>query len=285
MKIMSKSLRVSLLFSSLLFLILNLIGMRLGFYPVCNELLQSNSKQHGTEERYTVTDERYEHLDIHLPSKLPYNLTNPEIENQSHGQTQFIDRFLKNMTNGFFIESGAFDGEYLSNSLFFERFRNWTGLLVEPNPFQFKRLMNKNRKAYAINACLSEKNYSSVETFNVGNKDYLGGSVVQKETHNLLPQHIRVKCHPLILILQAINRFEVDYFSLDIEGAEYGVLSLLPWERIKVNIFSIEHNKWPGGKLNLIKFMEKRGYKLLTEIKRVGVAPDYIFKKTSENLL
>jgi hypothetical protein len=74
--------------------------------------------------------------------------------------------FFAFQTNGFFIESGAFDGEYLSNSLFFERFRNWTGLLVEPNPFQFKRLMNKNRKAYAINACLSEKNYSSVVSVN-----------------------------------------------------------------------------------------------------------------------
>ena len=29
--------------------------------------------------------------------------------------------------NGFFIESGAYDGEYLSNSLFFEIERNFTG--------------------------------------------------------------------------------------------------------------------------------------------------------------
>jgi hypothetical protein len=79
--------------------------------------------------------------------------------------------------------------------------------------------------------------------------------------------------------LQAIDRFEIDYFSLDIEGTEYGVLSILPWERLNIKIFSIEHNKWPGGKLNLLKFMEERGYKLLTEIKYVGVAPDYIFKK------
>ena len=30
-------------------------------------------------------------------------------------------------TNGFFIESGAYDGEHLSNTLYFELERNYTG--------------------------------------------------------------------------------------------------------------------------------------------------------------
>jgi hypothetical protein len=36
--------------------------------------------------------------------------------------------------NGFFIEAGADEGEFLSNTLYFELKRGWTGLLVEPNP-------------------------------------------------------------------------------------------------------------------------------------------------------
>ena len=35
--------------------------------------------------------------------------------------------FLGGKRNGFFIESGAYDGEALSNSLFFEIERNFTG--------------------------------------------------------------------------------------------------------------------------------------------------------------
>ena len=57
--------------------------------------------------------------------------------------------------NGFFVESGALDGELNSNSLLFERSRHWTGLLVEPNPYSYKRLKAKHRKAFSINACLS----------------------------------------------------------------------------------------------------------------------------------
>ncbi len=40
-------------------------------------------------------------------------------------QAIIVDKLLGGMTNGFFIECGAFDGEFLSNSLFFELKRNW----------------------------------------------------------------------------------------------------------------------------------------------------------------
>lgn len=56
--------------------------------------------------------------------------------------------------HGFFMESGAHDGEDLSNTLFFERFRQWTGLLIEPQPQFYKKLKMKNRKSYTLNACI-----------------------------------------------------------------------------------------------------------------------------------
>ena len=57
--------------------------------------------------------------------------------------------------NGFFVESGALDGERLSNSLAFEKHRNWSGILIEPHPGSYKILRSKHRKAFSINACLS----------------------------------------------------------------------------------------------------------------------------------
>lgn len=41
--------------------------------------------------------------------------------------TVIVDATLRGKTNGFFIEAGAHDGETISNSLFFELNRNWTG--------------------------------------------------------------------------------------------------------------------------------------------------------------
>ena len=55
------------------------------------------------------------------------------------GQPHVVEEVLKEHnlwknSNGFFIESGAADGVFLSNTLYFELKYNWTGLLVEPNP-------------------------------------------------------------------------------------------------------------------------------------------------------
>ncbi len=52
--------------------------------------------------------------------------------------------------DGFFVEAGAFDGYTLSNSLFFEVNRGWTGLLAEANPDAYETLLSSNRKSWSI---------------------------------------------------------------------------------------------------------------------------------------
>jgi len=58
--------------------------------------------------------------------------------------------FKNRIKNGFFIEAGAYDGEALSNSLFYELKLNWTGILVEANPDAFNEMKSKNRKSWLI---------------------------------------------------------------------------------------------------------------------------------------
>ena len=49
--------------------------------------------------------------------------------------------------DGFFIEAGALDGEHLSNTLYMERFLNWTGILIEADPKSYDNLLKRNRKS------------------------------------------------------------------------------------------------------------------------------------------
>ena len=60
---------------------------------------------------------------------------------------------------GFFIECGALDGETRSNTLFFERFRNWTGLLIEADPINYQQVLSRNRKAYVVPSCAAVTDY------------------------------------------------------------------------------------------------------------------------------
>ncbi|MDT8993097.1 hypothetical protein RQP54_19645 [Curvibacter sp. APW13] len=48
--------------------------------------------------------------------------------------------------NSYFVELGANDGVTQSNSLYFEKYRNWRGLLVEPAPQNFLKC-RQNRSA------------------------------------------------------------------------------------------------------------------------------------------
>jgi hypothetical protein len=51
------------------------------------------------------------------------------------------------------------DGETRSNTLYFERYLNWSGLLVEADPLNFVKMEAKKRKAYLSPSCLSIKPY------------------------------------------------------------------------------------------------------------------------------
>jgi len=48
----------------------------------------------------------------------------------------FID-----FNNGYFVELGANDGVNQSNTLYFEHFRGWRGVLIEPCPPNFEALI------------------------------------------------------------------------------------------------------------------------------------------------
>jgi hypothetical protein len=112
---------------------------------------------------------------LHQPplKPVPRLLHEPERKFYSaSGQDEEVDKLLNEKRNGFFIEAGAYDGEYHSNTLFFEMSRNWTGLLVsvckcacvlktrlqiEPNPRAYRELLMKDRRVYSTSSCIREK--------------------------------------------------------------------------------------------------------------------------------
>ena len=81
------------------------------------------------ELKYNFSKKSIKHIDINGQEKQPI-LVNEKI-------------FKNKLNNGFFVEAGAWDGESFSNTLFFELKKNWTGLLVEPNPDAFEMLIRK----------------------------------------------------------------------------------------------------------------------------------------------
>lgn len=45
-------------------------------------------------------------------------------------------------------------------------------------------------------------------------------------------------------MLVAVGRTQVDYFSLDVEGSEYKILTTIPWHKVDIKV---SHFQWAFG--------------------------------------
>lgn len=200
------------------------------------------------------------------------------------GQSLYIDQLLNGKENGFYVEVGADDGENYSNSLFFEVFRQWSGILIEPNQESFAKMIQLNRKALHLNSCISSTNLSEPFTFVINpfdghNTNFLGGiseyleitqdGIMQAkyeqhfangDMYQPLVQTIR--CTPLVdLIPEHIK--VIDYLSLDTEGSELQILKNIQFDQIKIEIISIDVSSITGKRRDegFEEFLSPLGYK------------------------
>jgi len=157
---------------------------------------------------------------------------------------------------GFFIEAGAYDFEYESTSLYFELLHDWTGLLVEPSQIYYQVGRAKNRKVKSVNCCLSPKQRPTTMKL-------IGDSILVVPSTQALIE-LDVQCFPLYSILLALDNPTVNYFSLDIEGGEYQVLETIPWDKVDIEVMSIETHfmglRSKETKSDLILYLDRQGY-------------------------
>ena len=85
------------------------------------------------------------------------------------------------------------------------------------------------------------------------------GGRLRNSIYPLIP---RVPCFPLYSILLALGNPTVDYFSLDVEGAEWLIVETLPWSKVDISIFNYEHAHLGTDNVLLHSFMKESGYQL-----------------------
>ncbi len=210
------------------------------------------------------------------PSKEEYNLSN-NTKNKDFsqvGQPIFVDEILKNKENGFFVECGAADGEVYSNTIYLERKRGWTGLLIEANTHFYRRLLATHRKAYFSNVCLSARNRSGIFPFKaVGLMGGLDGFMDDNHLQGVTNQpefvlEIDVQCFNLYSLMLAIGRTHIDYLSLDIEGPELDVLNTIPFNKLHIDIIGLEYRSW--GKTHDVNISLERLHNFRSFFKKQG---------------
>lgn len=208
-----------------------------------------------------------------------------------YGQDKFVYENYFKGKNGFFVDIGAYDGVYFSNTCFLEEL-GWKGICVEPQPEVFKELC-KNRSALCINACITDEPgiieftqiicpSSPVVQMLSGvtqNYDPRHATRIESESghFNGTKQIIQVQGYPLTHIMDYYGWRHIDYLSIDIEGGELKILQSIPFDRIRVNIIGVENNYGDPIKA----YLESKGFKYVT---RLGADEFYINKQFEKEL-
>ena len=126
----------------------------------------------------------------------------------------------------FFVECGAYDGEYLSNTLTLERHLGWSGLLVEGNPSAIGEILSKHRKASLVPFCASTTNFTMVARMGPIS---LSSRIDDKNGDE-------VKCLPLTTMFSMMNIRTIDFLSLDVEGFEFRILKTIDFKTIDIKV-------------------------------------------------
>ncbi len=188
------------------------------------------------------------------------------------GQDRFLDNLIfKGKRKGTFVEIGGFDGVMGSNCLFFEAFRGWKGIMIEPSPQQMEHA-KLIRSCECIEAAIAATE-GQTEFVNVTNgytqmsglkNTFLAPELNQIRSHPLHKEEtLRVPAYRLDNVLKARKIKDIDYISLDVEGAEQSILESFPFEDFNVTAWSIENNRQTTA---IGELMVQKGYRFMTVI-------------------
>jgi FkbM family methyltransferase len=209
-----------------------------------------------------------------------------------NGLDEKLEKYL-NYRDGFFVELGANDGVSQSNTLYYERYRNWRGVLIEPAPHNYLacRANRSGRSHVFCNACTSfdykdkfvEIAYSNLMSAPIG----LESDIPDPRAHarNPLPRTQRgeqARVQPeLSIVYGALARplndilveagapSLIDLLSLDVEGAEIEILRGIDHSRFRFKYMCIECRN----REKLETYLKTIGYRLLEQLS----VQDYLF--------
>ena len=192
------------------------------------------------------------------------------------GQDVLVLAVTGKKQQGYFVEFGAMDGVFASNTVVLEQHYNWQGIVAEPAR-RFHQALTQNRRCSIDHRAVTGESGSQLEF----------KEVPESPGFSTLVQHINSDGHALrrsqsqgdVYTVDTVSLndllthhgapCDIDYISIDTEGAEVSVLEAFDWSRHNVRIWTIEHNHQKKARDRVLEIMTQQGYaRVLTDISR-----------------
>ncbi|MFN8790911.1 MAG: FkbM family methyltransferase [Bdellovibrionales bacterium] len=192
------------------------------------------------------------------------------VENHQHSNSQiFQDLFalwvLEKTGPYYFVEFGAVDGIWGSNSLLFEKRFGPNGVIAEPNP-RYKDILHRNRKCKIELRCVHSISNSQVTFTDVEDAPELSTMTqyhsADKHSSKRKGSQHTVETVTLMDMLEFHRApHEMGYLSIDTEGSEFEILKNFNFNRYRFKVVTIEHNHDAVKIDKLVTLLQGFGYK------------------------
>ena len=178
--------------------------------------------------------------------------------------------FFRGMRNGTFVEIGGFDGVQFSNTLMLDTCLSWQGILVEGSRTNYDQLLNNvellGRRVTTHYGAVCSDVKRKVQ-FALGEHGTISGDwelmteSFRKQWHPKTAKKnlVEAPCKPMSAYMHGTPH--VDFFSLDVEGAELEVLLTIDFTQVAIDMFMIEldeHNLDKNWKIR--RLLKNLGY-------------------------
>ncbi|MCU7957228.1 MAG: FkbM family methyltransferase, partial [gamma proteobacterium symbiont of Bathyaustriella thionipta] len=257
-------------------------------------LLHTNHIKNGEIGKYRIvlTQEDIEILEQNFGDWLLENKYKLEFKTMSsesekfrryygqHGEDYLLWKFFDYKNDGFFIEVGAFDGVYLSNTYSFEQ-EGWRGICIEPIP-DMHSLCSKNReKSICIQAAAGsdEKNNELIE-FSEDEMGLYASCITNERTEEFIEKcyendkisykglkkfDVKIQSLNYILNNNNLNNQPIDFISIDVEGFELDVLRGLDLTIYAPKVLMVEANSG-AEKEKIIDYLTEKKYLFVRDV-------------------
>lgn len=182
----------------------------------------------------------------------------------SHAQLfqDVLAHFISPKTHGFFVEFGATDGYFLSNTYFLEKQSFWKGILAEPAKTWSKKL-KINRGACSIDfRCVWSRSGEQIDFVEDTLPEISGVStMLDKKRMSGNSSSYLVNTVALIKLLDEHQAPKyIDFISIDTEGSEFEILEHFDFSRYQFGLIAVEHNYQTEKREKIFSLLSKNHY-------------------------
>ncbi|GAX29088.1 hypothetical protein FisN_7Hh318 [Fistulifera solaris] len=180
-------------------------------------------------------------------------------------QDELVIGLLRGKRDGYFVDLAANDALLLSNTYALEQRYGWHGLCIEPNPVYWKNL-SYYRSCHTVAAVVGAERMQPVY-FRYEAGDH--GGIADEGFDNGKRWQRSSELAYTVTLQEIFERYqvphEIDYLSLDVEGAETFVLQQFPLSQYRIKIITAERLK---GDIRV--FLKGHGYEFVAKLTRWG---------------